>query len=104
MGIREYRRTSCMKRKGVTPAFFEANKDVTCPRCERTFNLFYSRIKMCTSCREAIEGCEFARCPYCDSEFLIKSLLPEKTSARLSNYFPRVIRKYHEDFGIKPGR
>ncbi|AEH60237.1 hypothetical protein Mzhil_0361 [Methanosalsum zhilinae DSM 4017] len=93
-----------MKRRGVPKDLFDASRQVTCPECGHSFNLFYSRAKLCTGCVHAINGCEFARCTHCDTEFPLTNFMSKYSSRRTSNYIESLINNYHDTFGERPGR
>lgn len=96
---REERLTSEMKRYGVNKNLFDSNRPVTCPSCGNSFNLFYSRAKVCTGCPKSVTGCELARCVYCDTEFPLNNIMSKFDSRRTSNYLGSVVKRYYDIFG-----
>ncbi len=92
-------------RKNISPALLESkDDDLICPECKNKFNLFYSRVFACKGCPHAVEGCEFVRCPNCDSEFLLEEVKSKTKSKQLDNYMGNIIKKYLELFGKSPRR
>ncbi|MCS3923153.1 hypothetical protein [Methanosalsum natronophilum] len=104
MSERDERYNSELKRRGVPKDLFDASRQVTCPECGQSFNLFYSRAKLCTGCIHAVNGCEFARCIRCDTEFPLTDFMNKAKSRRTSTYLESLINNYHNTFGERPGR
>ncbi|MEL4305410.1 hypothetical protein [Methanococcoides sp. LMO-2] len=96
---RDERYSEELKRKGVSKNLYDANRNVTCPQCGTTFNLFYSRAKLCTGCPESVNGCEHARCVHCDTEFPLNNFMSGMSSRTMSNYLGSVVKRYQDTFG-----
>lgn len=91
----------------VGPKFFKSTRRVRCPKCNFEFSLMYSRAIACQGCREAVFGCNLARCPRCDSEFRIDELSIASTKVRskvMGNYMAATLSDYYKSVGEKPSR
>jgi len=101
MHITEHERQS-----GITPRLKTATKQIKCPRCGHSFNLFQSRAIACKGCRHAALGCEKARCLHCDFEFPLNGpFVPSDQGQRnLSTYMNAIIDNYYKSVGKKPSR
>ncbi|WGI16930.1 hypothetical protein [Methanonatronarchaeum sp. AMET-Sl] len=94
-----------LQRKGISRSMMESKHDnLKCPECANVFNLFYSRAFACKGCPHAIDGCEFVRCPKCDTEFLLEKHRNKMESKALDNYMSSIINQYLKDFGDSPKR
>ena len=93
-----------LQRKGVNKTFYDANRMLLCPECGKSFNLFYSRAKICAGCPSLIRGCERACCTHCHTEFPLTNFMSKSATRTTSNYIGSVIKRYHSTFGEKPGQ
>lgn len=93
-----------LQRKGVNKNFYDANRMLLCPECGRSFNLFYSRAKLCTGCPSLVRGCELARCTHCHTEFPLRNFMSKRSTRMTANYIESVIKRYHHTFGERPGQ
>jgi hypothetical protein len=58
-------------------------------------------------CREAVLGCNLARCPRCDGEFSLDKLRISSTKTRskvMGNYMAATLNEYYDSVGEKPSR
>jgi hypothetical protein len=93
-----------LQRRGVSKQFYDSNRMVTCPECGKTFNLFYSRAKLCSGCPKSVTGCELACCVNCHTEFPLNSVMSKGASRMTTSYMDSVIKRYHGTFGEDPRR
>jgi hypothetical protein len=92
-----------MARSGITPHLLRTTKQITCPRCGKSFSLFQSRAIACVGCPKSGTNCTFARCIHCDTEFPLKSE-PNWAANRagerdLSNYMNGIVNNYNASVG-----
>ncbi|MCQ5376017.1 MAG: hypothetical protein NO474_05415 [Methanomassiliicoccales archaeon] len=98
--------TPHMRQLGVTPNLLKTTKQVTCPRCGKTFSLFQSRAIACRGCRRSATTCELARCPFCDFEFPLQQLIVsnEQRQREISRYMNKIVNDYHRSVGKRTSR
>ncbi|QLC49713.1 hypothetical protein HWN40_05340 [Methanolobus zinderi] len=101
---RNERYSSELQRRGVNKSFYDANKVLLCPECGRSFNLFYSRAKLCAGCPSLVRGCELARCTHCHTEFPLRNHMSKRATRTTSNYIESIVKRYHDTFGERPGQ
>ncbi|MBM5804916.1 MAG: hypothetical protein FJZ49_02455 [Candidatus Verstraetearchaeota archaeon] len=92
---------SCV-RQHVTEETLAMQKTIKCPNCNFEFALTYSRAFACQGCPLSVTGCEYARCPRCDSEFKIHDLniTPNRMATRhLDKHVSKLLSGYYQEFG-----
>jgi hypothetical protein len=92
-----------MARRGITPQLLRTTKQITCPKCGKSFSLFQSRAIACVGCPKSGTSCDYARCIHCDTEFPLISeskWVANKVGERnLSTYMNNIVNNYNTSVG-----
>lgn len=88
-----------LQRKGVSKQFYTSNRIIQCSNCGKSFNLFFSRAKYCSSCPEVSKNCQFARCVNCQEEIPLNNFFSKYDSMQTSKYIGNIIQRYQKVFG-----
>ena len=92
-----------MARRGVTPQLLRTTKQITCPKCGKSFSLFQSRAIACVGCPKSGTSCNYARCIHCDTEFPLTAepnwVANRVGEKNLSNYMNNIVNNYNTSVG-----